>query len=133
MARASQEAAWARLKNFDIWETKESCQDKCRDDCPKGEVPDAKDCSKCAKCPDGQKPDAEGKKCVKDNSKDKEKKFQETKKNKIQAYKPKGFEKWKKIFEREYKDKRDEEKRRKTRRMVRNRPRTIDLRSLTCR
>lgn len=105
VVRADQEAASARLK--------------CRTDCPKGEVPHARDCSVCAKCPDGEKPDAEGKKCINDKSKDKEKRFKETKKKKIQEYKPKGYEKWKKIFEREYKDKRDEEKRRKTRRMVR--------------
>lgn len=119
VARADQEAAWARLKTFNIWDFKKDCQDNCRTDCPKGEVPDAADCSKCKKCGSGEKPDAEGKKCVKDNSKDKEKKFDETKKKKVQEYKPKGFEKWKKIYEREYKDKRDEEKRRKTRRMVR--------------
>lgn len=89
----------------------------CLDRCPVGKIFDVNDCKKCQDCPKNEKPDKEQKKCVEDK---KRKRFNEKVKQKKIEYKPRGFEKWKKIRTKEYKDKVDEEKRRKVRRMVRH-------------
>ncbi|KAJ5105234.1 hypothetical protein NUU61_002581 [Penicillium alfredii] len=62
-----------------------SC-DKCKK-CPADQIP-SKDCKSCQACPKNQKPDASKKKCIPTmDEKDKEKRYQATKKKKIEEYK----------------------------------------------
>ncbi|KAF9882497.1 hypothetical protein CkaCkLH20_00533 [Colletotrichum karsti] len=96
-----------------IWKCND-CIDKCNSP---SQIVDPKDCKKCTECPKGQKPDKAGTKCIDD---DKQKKFEEQRKKRYSEYKTsKGYDRWKKIKEREYENKVNEEKRRKVRRMSR--------------
>ncbi|KAK8875133.1 hypothetical protein PGQ11_005647 [Apiospora arundinis] len=48
-----------------IWAYRDSCNN-CKKDCPKDKIQDEKDCSKCADCPKGKKPNKDQTKCEDD-------------------------------------------------------------------
>lgn len=86
----------------------------CKKDCPKDQIVDQEDCSKCKACPAKQTANKEQDKCIKD----KKKAAEEKKKERRKAFKKRASPRKKEFQQKRYDRERDEEKRRKVRRMV---------------
>ena len=52
-------------QNTNIWAYRDACNN-CKKDCPKDKIQDKKDCSKCAECPKGKKPNKDQTSCEDD-------------------------------------------------------------------
>ena len=132
---------------IDIWGYRDACSCK---PCPRNQIQDPSDCKKCKKCGPGKKPDVQQKKCIKsangekcpkcpkghvrdpkDCTKcvklDKKKQMEKRKENLsekwrtvVRKHKAENWEKVSKVNERRFKDKQDNRKRAKVRRMVSN-------------
>ncbi|KAK9783848.1 hypothetical protein AB5N19_14402 [Seiridium cardinale] len=129
------------IPSINIWAYKDKCD--CKQDCPKTQIQDPKDCQKCAACLNGQKPNTDQTQCVKDDcatcgkgeirdSKDckkcvnKDKRFEEKKTNinnrrnqVVRERKNRNFDKTKDKMQKKYNDKDPVRRRKKNRRMSR--------------
>ncbi|RYP59116.1 hypothetical protein DL770_010279 [Monosporascus sp. CRB-9-2] len=120
-------ARYASMETFDPESHlfgRQAC-DGCRKRCSPGKIIDPRDCTECKRCPKGQMPDKTQKRCLPNphdqdrKNQDKERKFQEKIPQKKAEYKAKRYEIKRQDKRRIYHDKRNEEKRRKVRRMGR--------------